>query len=314
MNEEKDLAINLDEKFNFVKLDDFAAEHIDAPRYSYWKSVWRKFFSNKIAVAMLVLFTIIVLFAFIQPLFSNYDPMNPDGINDFYRRYNWPSWGEWFGTDANGQSLFDAVWAGTKTSLSISLLATLITTVLGVSVGAVWGFSKSVDRFMLEVYNIVSNVPTILIVFVLVYAFTAGFWSLLLAMCLTTWVGTAYFIRVQVMIMRDREYNLASHTLGTPMTKLITKNIIPFLISVLVTDISRTLPAFIGIEAFLSFLGVGLDANTPSLGKLISKYSMNITSFPYLFWIPVTVLALITVSTYLAGQALADASDPKTHM
>src|SRR5699024_937263 len=114
---------------------------------------------------------IILGFSFIHPLISQYDFMNVEGINDFSNRYNWPSKGNWFGTDSNGQSLFDAVWAGARTSISIGLLATLITTVVGVAIGAVWGSSKAVDRVMIEIYNVVSNVPTLLIVIVLSYAF-----------------------------------------------------------------------------------------------------------------------------------------------
>lgn len=118
---------------------------------------------------------------------------------------------------------------------------------------------------------------------------------------------------MQVILRRDREYNIASKTLGTPTIRLIGRNILPYLTSVIVTQLSQLLPAFISFEVFLSFLGVGLSANVPSLGRLISQYSPDITSYPYLFWLPVLVLALITVSLYIVGQNLADASDPRTH-
>ncbi len=301
------------DKFMFVTLDTSASEKIDAPRYSYWRSVARQFFSSKVAIGMLVLMLIIMGFSFIQPLFSGYDFMNTESINDFEARYNWPSPGQWFGTDANGQSLFDVVWSGARTSIAVGVLATLITTVIGVIVGAIWGSSKAVDKVMLEIYNVVSNVPVLLIVIVLSYAFGSGFWNLLFAMCATSWISTAYFIRVQVMIRRDSEYNLASKALGTRPVRLITRNILPYLVSVIVTDVSRSMPSFISYEVFLSYLGVGLSANVPSLGRVIAKYTSNITNYPYLFWIPVVVLALVTVSMYIVGQSLADASDPRTH-
>nr|WP_243430722.1 oligopeptide ABC transporter permease OppC [Enterococcus sp. DIV2402] len=290
------------------------SEKIDTPTYSYWRSVGRKFFSSKVAIAMLILMVAILLMAFIQPMFSGYDFMNVDDINDFSKRYNPPSMQEWFGTDKNGMSLFDAVWAGAKTSISISVLATLITTVIGVVVGAIWGTSKKIDRVMLEVYNVITNVPQLLIIMVLSYTFGSGFWNLIFAMCVTGWLNTAYFIRVQVMIMRDREYNLASKTLGTPSMRMIVRNILPYLTSIIVTNVSQSLPAFISYETFLSFLGVGLSADVPSLGKLISEYTNNMSNYPYLFWIPVTVLALVSVSLYIVGQTLADAADPRTHM
>ncbi|WZU02807.1 ABC transporter permease subunit [Erysipelothrix sp. D19-032] len=116
------------------------------------------------------------------------------------------------------------------------------------------------------------------------------------------------------MIMRDREYNLASQTLGTPLHRVIQKNILPYLISVIVTQMSRSLPAFISSEVFLSYIGVGLGANIPSLGRIISTYTSSMTTHPYLLRIPVGVLALVSVSLYIVGQTLADASDPRTHM
>ena len=269
---------------------------------------------NKVAILMLILMIAILLISFIQPMFSGYEFMDVKDINDFSKRYNPPSLKNWFGTDANGMSLFDAVWAGAKTSISISVIATLITTVIGVVVGAIWGTSKKIDRVMLEIYNVVSNVPTLLIVIVLSYTFGSGFWNLIFAMSVTSWLGVAYFIRVQVMIIRDREYNLASKTLGTPTLRMIFRNILPYLISVIVTDVSRALPSFISYETFLSFLGVGLSSDVPSLGRLISKYTSNMSNYPYLFWIPVAVLALVSVSLYIVGQTLADAADPRTHL
>lgn len=303
-----------DDMFEFMRVDELASEKIDAPIYSYWRSVFRKFFSSKLTVFMLALMAIIVLLSFIQPLFSGYNFMNTGNINNFAARYNPPSLKYWFGTDANGQSLFDAVWAGARTSILIGFLATVITTVLGVIVGAIWGNSPRIDRFMLELYNVVSNVPALLIVMVLSFSFGNGFWNLLFAMSATSWLGVAYFIRVQVMIIRDREYNLASRTLGTKTWHIVTKNTLPFMVSVIMTMASTSLPGFIGYEVFLSFLGIGLSADTPSLGRMIAQYSNNMTNDAYLFWIPVIVLALVTMTLYLVGQALADASDPKTHL
>lgn len=300
--------------FTFVPISQKENEKIDTPKYSYWSSVAKKFFFSKITIFMLILMVVILLMAFIQPLFSGYSLSNVGKINDFKARYNWPNAKYWFGTDADGNSLFDAIWAGARTSISIGVIASLITETIGVVVGAIWGVSKSLDRIMLEVYNVISNVPTLLIIIVLSYTLGNGFWNLIFAMTCTTWIGTAYFMRVQVMIMRDREYNVASKTLGTPTLRIIFRNILPYLTSVIVTDISMQLPSFISYEVFLSFLGVGLSSNVPSLGRLISQYSPYMTSYPYLFWLPVLVLALITVSLYVVGQRLADASDPRTHM
>ncbi|MCU0081983.1 oligopeptide ABC transporter permease OppC [Streptococcus danieliae] len=300
-------------KFTFVKRDDFASEVIDAPAYSYWKSVFREFLKKKTTVVMLALLAGIVLMSFLYPLISDYNPNDVSKVNDFSLRFIKPNGEYWFGTDNNGHSLFDAVWFGARNSILISVIATVITTGLGVIVGGIWGVSKSVDKVMLEIYNIVSNIPQLLIVIVLTYSLGSGFWNLIFAMSITAWIGVAYSIRIQILRYRDLEYNLASRTLGTPSGKIIVRNLLPQLVSVIVTMSAAQLPSYISYEAFLSYFGLGLPATVPSLGRLISSYSQNVTTNAYLFWIPLTVLILVSLSFYIVGQNLADASDPRTH-
>ena len=300
-------------KFQFVKRDDFASETIDAPAYSYWKSVMRQFLKKKSTITMLGILIAIILMSFIYPMFSNFDFNDVSKVNDFSMRYIKPSGQYWFGTDSNGKSLFDGVWFGARNSILISIIATVINLAIGVIIGGIWGISKTVDRVMMEIYNIISNIPALLIVIVLTYSIGAGFWNLIFAMTITGWVGIAYTIRVQIMRYRDLEYNLASRTLGTPTLKIVTKNIMPQLVSVIVTTTSQMLPSFISYEAFLSFFGLGLPVTVPSLGRPISDYSQNVTTNAYLFWIPLTTLILVSLTFFVVGQNLADASDPRTH-
>ena len=300
-------------KFQFVKRDDFASVTIDAPAYSYWKSVMRQFLKKKSTITMLGILIAIILMSFIYPMFSNFDFNDVSKVNDFSMRYIKPSAQYWFGTDSNGKSLFDGVWFGARNSILISIIATVINLAIGVIIGGIWGISKTVDRVMMEIYNIISNIPALLIVIVLTYSIGAGFWNLIFAMTITGWVGIAYTIRVQIMRYRDLEYNLASRTLGTPTLKIVTKNIMPQLVSVIVTTTSQMLPSFISYEAFLSFFGLGLPVTVPSLGRLISDYSQNVTTNAYLFWIPLTTLILVSLTFFVVGQNLADASDPRTH-
>ncbi|VNK10610.1 peptide ABC transporter permease [Streptococcus pneumoniae] len=276
------------EKFQFVKRDDFASETIDAPAYSYWKSVFKQFMKKKSTVVMLGILVAIILISFIYPMFSKFDFNDVSKVNDFSVRYIKPNAEHWFGTDSNGKSLFDGVWFGARNSILISVIATVINLVIGVFVGGIWGISKSVDRVMMEVYNVISNIPPLLIVI-------------------------AFMIRVQILRYRDLEYNLASRTLGTPTLKIVAKNIMPQLVSVIVTTMTQMLPSFISYEAFLSFFGLGLPITVPSLGRLISDYSQNVTTNAYLFWIPLTTLVLVSLSLFVVGQNLADASDPRTH-
>ena len=301
------------EKFKFVKRDDFASEAIDAPAYSYWGSVFRQFLKKKSTVIMLGILIAIVLMSFIYPMFSDFDFNDVSKVNDFSARYIKPNAEHWFGTDSNGKSLFDGVWFGARNSILISVIATFVNLFIGVVIGGIWGISKSVDRIMMEVYNVINNIPSLLIVIVLTYSIGAGFWNLIFAMSVTTWINVAFSIRIQMLRYRDLEYNLASRTLGTPSYKIIVKNIMPQLVSVIVTSLTQMLPAFISYEAFLSFFGLGLPITVPSLGRLISDYSQNVTTNAYLFWIPLTTLVLVSLSLFIVGQNLADASDPRTH-
>ncbi|MGX8687633.1 MAG: ABC transporter permease, partial [bacterium] len=224
----------------------------------YWKSVWRTFFKNKFTVGVAVFLLFIIVFALIQPTMSGYSPTVTPNINDASLKFVKPCAEHIFGTDHVGNEVFDAVWAGARNSIIISFVCTGIIMLIGIPVGAVWGFSKSMDRWMIEIYNVVANVPFLLLAMILSYVLGAGMRSLIITMTCTEWIFVAYFIRTQVMIIRDREYNMASKCLGTSTWTMIIKNILPYLISVIMTYISREIPSLISYEVFLSWMGLGL--------------------------------------------------------
>ena len=185
---------------------------------------------------------------------------------------------------------------------------------VGVVIGAIWGFSKKVDAFMVPVYNIIGNIPYILFISVMIMLFAPSFWTMVLALTVTGWLAIAYFIRTQVIIIRDREYNLASKCLGTSTFKIAMKNILPFMTSVIVTQLATEIPSYISYEVFLSYIGMGIS--DMSLGRLIfeSEGAMLTPGWGFEFWSPVVVASIITVVLYVVGQSLGDASDPRTHM
>ena len=310
-----------EELFSRVDHSDLETEKITAPRYSYWKSVFRVFFSNKVNIFALLLLLLIVLFAYIYPVFSNYDRfanlMNAEVKHltpmQAISRYGF-NIHNILGTGASGQSTFDAVWHGARISISLAFLCAAINLFVGVIVGAVWGFSKKIDLVMTEVYNIVGNVPYILLISVLVLIFSPSFWTMVFALTVTGWLTIAYFIRTQVIIIRDREYNLASRCLGTPITRIATRNILPFMTSVIVTLAAVEIPSYISYEVFLAYIGMGMS--DMSLGRLIyeAESAMVTPGRGFEFWSPVVVASIITVVLYVTGQNLGDASDPRTHM
>ena len=326
MNEEYDLKeLNLsdEELFAHVDHDSVESERITAPRYSYWRSVFRVFFRKKINIVILSILLLVIVFAYVYPAVTHYDPMA--NLLDSGSKHLTPAQAiakygfsihYLLGTGASGQSTWDAVWYGSQISISLAFICAAINMTLGVLIGAVWGFSKRMDLVMNEVYNIIGNVPYILFISVMVMIFTAGFWTFVFALTITGWLPIAYFIRTQVIIIRDREYNLASRCLGTPITRIATKNILPFMTSVIVTMLATEIPSYISYEVFLSYIGMGMGTKTISLGRLIemTESSMLIPGWRLEFWSPVAIASIITIVLYVVGQNLGDASDPRTHM
>ena len=329
MSEKKiDLSeLNMSDAELFAPLnhDELESEKITAPRYSYWQSVFRVFFRKKINTVVLLILAVLLAFTYIYPAVIGYDAavdpyinlmdstakhLNPEqALAKFGNNIHWI-----LGSGASGQSTFDAIWYGSSISVSMALMCALINMTIGVVIGAVWGFSKKFDIFMTEVYNVIANIPYILLISVIVLILSASFWTMVFALTITGWIGIAYFIRTQVIIIRDREYNLASRCLGTPITRIATKNILPFMTSVIVTLAATEIPSYISYEVFLSYIGMGLK--DMSLGKLIeaSQNAMQTPGWEIEFWSPVAVASIITVVLYVVGQNLGDASDPRTHM
>ena len=242
MNEQlidlNEFELSEEELFSVVEHDELDSERITAPRYSYWHSVFRVFFKRKLNIVILALLAVIVIFAYVYPAIIGYDAevdpfinlLNPtskhlgpsDAMEKFGYNIHWI-----LGTGAKGESTFDAIWYGSSISLSLALICALINMTVGVVIGAIWGFSKKVDMFMTELYNVIANIPYILLISVLVLIFSPSFWTMVFALTVTGWLGIAYFIRTQVIIIRDREYNLASKCLGTPILRIATKTFCP---------------------------------------------------------------------------------------
>ena len=307
----------------FAKVDhsDLESEKITAPRYSYWHSVFRVFFKNKLNIVILSILGVLILFTYLYPIFGTYDKygnllnssakhLSPKAaIEQFGFSIHWI-----LGTGAAGNSTFDAVWFGAQISVSLAFICAAINLTIGVLIGAVWGFSKRMDAIMMNVYNVLANIPYTLLIMVLVLIFSPIFWTMVLALTIIGWLGIAYFIRTQVIIIRDREYNLASKCLGTSTPKIAFKNILPFMTSVILTLVATEIPSYISYEVFLAYIGMGIS--DMSLGRLIfeAENAMLTPGWELEFWSPVVVAGIISVVLYVVGQNLGDASDPRTHM
>ena len=221
-----------------------------------------------------------------------------------------------FGTNNIGQDLWARVWSGTRTSLWIGFVVGFFEALIGILVGILWGYVRALDRLITEIYNVLDNIPNTIILILISYIMRPGITTLIFAMSLTRWLGMARFIRNQIVIIRDRDYNLASRCLGTGTWRIMFRNLLPYLVSVIMLRMALAIPGAIGSEVFITYIGLGLSVDTPSLGNLINEGRKLITSasLRYQLIFPAIVLSIITISFYIIGNAFADAADPKNHL
>ena len=215
--------------FRIHQFDEENAERVGYSNYSYWASTLKNFWRNKAARVLVIALLAVILFAFIQPIFPNqHDAFTIHNGEDGIQLRNLLPGGEyWFGTNAIGQDLWARVWAGTRTSIMIGLIVALSDLVVGLIIGMAWGYVRWLDEPLTEVYNVISNIPQTLILILVSYILRPSMSTIIISMCVVGWMAMARFIRNQVIIFRDREYNLASRCLGTSTPRIIMKNLLP---------------------------------------------------------------------------------------
>lgn len=317
------------EMFDFEEFDESLVEKTGYSNYSYWRSTFQAFARKKSAMFFLSLVVLLVLFTFIQPLLPgqiDYFVVNNDPASGLPYRNLPPGTSVELmkgtqhtfilGTNSIGQDLWSNIWAGTRTSLFIGVTVAVIEAVVGIIVGILWGYVRKLDFFFTELYNVLDNIPVTIVLILVAYILPAGVGTLILAMSLTGWIGMARFIRNFIIIIRDREYNLASRCLGTKTPKIILKNLLPFLISIIMLRMALAIPANIGYEVFITYIGLGLPATIASLGNLINvaRTMMLSPALRYQLIYPTIILSLVTISFYVSGNAFSDAADPRQHV
>ncbi len=301
-----------EELFSFVEYHHDDAERTGYSNYSYWKSVFKNFLKKKTAVVMLCVFLCLFVFSFVATAIGNYDydKLIPDNEHSFES----PNSEYWFGTDNLGRDYWCQVWYASQTSIKLAAIVALGECVLGIIIGCIWGYTRKIDALFTELYNIMTNVPNIIYMTLIALMIGQSFLIMAISMTAFGWMPMARQVRNLVMMYRDREYNLASRCLGTKQSRILVKNILPFLVSVIILRMALSIPRTISLESTLSYLGLGLDVNTPSLGILLRNSRAFFLDFPYILIFPAAIVSIITVTFYLVGNAFADACDPKNHV
>ena len=306
-----------EELFTFAEYDARDSEKMGYTEYSYWRSTLRTFFHNKVAVFFLGVLTLLLLFTFIQPMLPGQaDPNQIFFDADGMARSNLAPCSEfWFGTNSAGQDLWARIWDGTRRSLYIGMVVAIAEVIIGVTIGLLWGYVRKLDFLFTEIWNIFDNVPQTIVLVLLAYIMKRNMFTLIFAMSITGWLSMALFRRNQVLMIRDRDYNLASRCLGTPIYRIIMKNLLPYIVSVIMLRMALTIPGAISNEVFVTYIGLGLPPSSPSLGNLVNagRALMMSPELRYQLIFPTIVLSIITISFYVIGNIFSDSADPRNH-
>lgn len=321
--------INEDELFVHVQLDEKESERIAAEPYSYWKSVFRIFLKKPSAMIALVSLILFILLIVIIPFFTPEGWTERHVTNESFEltgiKPNLPPLTEsndgvhLFGTDSSGRDLFFLVFTGARKSLVLAIISSFACIFIGTIVGLIWGFFRKLDPLFIEIYNLISNIPSLLIYLLLATIFAKAFpmmkgeIRLVISLSIVGWIGLARFIRNQVLIITNREYNVASITLGTPPSRIMSKNLLPYILSVIITEASLIIPGMISSEVSMSYFGVGLPQGEIALGAILKMGTNNFTLYPWELLAPAFILAWIIFTFFLLGLSLSDALDPKKH-
>ena len=279
---------------------------------SLWSDARRRLFKNKAAVTGLIILSAILLFSLFGPLFLQYkfDQTNWDAI---YQAPNLQN-GHYFGTDGNGRDLLVRILYGGRLSLTIGVIATLVSVFIGVTYGTISGYlGGKIDIVMMRIVEILYAMPYLIFVIILMVVFGRNIYLLFIAIGAVEWLTMARIVRGQTISLKEKEFIETSKALGQSTFLIIVKHIIPNLAGPIIVYITLMVPAVIILESFLSFLGLGVQEPLTSWGVLISEGSRDMETAWWLLIFPGTFMVLTLASLNFIGDGLRDALDPKEY-
>ncbi|SIT71907.1 oligopeptide ABC transporter permease [Edaphobacillus lindanitolerans] len=307
------------------------------PTTSYWKDSWGRLRKNKGAFAGLIMIGLILFLAVAGPYMNShgFDDQNLEHANlppkvPGLEKISWLGMSGadirgvdqyeakgvegyyWFGTDSLGRDIWTRIWEGTRISLYIAFLAAALDLVIGVAYGSISAYyGGRVDNVMQRIIEVLIGIPSLIIVILLILVLQPGIVSITLAMVITGWVNMARIVRGQVLKLKNQEFVLASRTLGAGDGRLMGGHLIPNTLGPIIITTMFTIPSAIFTEAFLSFIGLGLQPPIASLGTLVNDGFKMMKIYPHLLMFSSIIISLIMVSFNLLGDGLRDSLDPK---
>ncbi|MGN7761209.1 ABC transporter permease [Paenibacillus sp. 22594] len=296
------------EDFQKIGIDEKQAEVIQRESLSAWRDSWERLRQNKMAMTALGVLALIILAALIGPLFSKYNYYS----NDLLSTNKPPSSKHWFGTDDLGRDIFVRTWYGARISLIVGLAAAAIDLLIGVIYGGIMGFfGGRVDNIMNKISEVLYSIPYLLVVILLLVVMEPSLFTIIVALTITGWITMSWIVRGEIMQLKNREFVLASRSMGAGSRRLLFRHLLPNAVGPIIVTITLSVPNAIFAEAFLSFLGLGVQAPIASLGSMISDSLTGWMYYPWRFLFPAILISLTMLSFNIFGDGLRDALDPK---
>lgn len=296
------------ELFNVVGKDSEKMETISRPNLSFWQDAWRRLKKNRAAFIGLIIIVIYGLLAIFAPVLSHYTytEMDPAAI------HAGPSAAHWLGADATGRDLWVRIWMGARVSLTIGVVAALINMCVGAVIGGLCGYyGGKIDMIVMRIVDILYGIPSLIITILVMMVIGRGIGTLIIALCITGWIGTCRFVRGEVYRLKEQDYVLAAKVLGVSDFKIILRHIIPNIMGMMVTNLCMAIPGAIFNEAFLSYIGLGIKPPQCSWGILAKEGIQYLRVAPHEILIPAFFICSTMLALNLLGDGLRDAVDPK---
>ena len=297
-----------EDDFEVVGTAGLDAEKISKPSITFWSDVWRRFRSNKLSMLGLIILILVVLMVIFGPVISGKDYQ----YIDYSIANTRPNGTYWFGTDEMGRDIFTRVCYGGRISIIIGIACTVVSFIIGSALGGIAGYlGGKTDDFIMRVIEVISSIPYLVLVVILSFVMGRSMFSLVFAMTITAWTGTARMVRGQVMQLKGQDFVSAATALGSSPARIIIKHLLPNTLGIIIVNLTLSIPSFIFSESFLSYIGLGVQPPETSWGALASLYQTRLMFDPYQLFFPCLMIVLTVLSFHLIGDGLTDALDPK---
>lgn len=277
----------------------------------HWRKAWHFLVKNRSALFGLCLLSGLIIMAIIGPWLTPYTYFE----THLPLKNQPPSWNFWFGTDELGRDLFTRTWWGARISLFVGFTTSFIDLVIGVLFGAIIGScNRKKDELLMRLVDILHSIPYLLIVILLTVIIGTGITTVLIALTMTGWITMARIVRGQILQIKEFDFVKAAYAMGASKWRILWYHLIPNAIGPIIVTMTLTVPTAIFSEAFLSFLGLGIQAPIASWGTMASDGLPALRYYPWRLFFPAAFISLTMLSFHLLGDGLQDAFDPKTRL